>query len=81
MMFKGSKKEQAEPEKEKVGKAAVPASAGAPSVAVRKTWVVGRFEVVSNDGQILISSHSLYNLVSFPKEYAAAIADAILQAS
>ena len=64
----------------------IPGKAGAPNMTVRKTWSVGHFSVTLEGGQISICDErsptsGLYNSLTIRKEYAAAIADALLQAS
>ena len=76
------KKRPDEPKK----RAEIPEKAGSPDMAVRKTWKVGDFRVTLEDGRIFISDQTtpyaaLHNSLNIRKEYAAAIADALLQAS
>lgn len=92
-MFKSRKKDTAksEPKKSEPKELEVPVTAGAPAIEVRKSWDIGDYRVRLADGHIHIEE--LYEpykglrlarsfcSASFPKKFAAAIADAILQAS
>jgi len=83
MLGKKRKESQAQPEVPSPQPA--PTTAGAPKISVRKEWRVGPYVVVSLDGTVTIKPKDAYlsalSSLSFSKEYAAALADALLQAS